>query len=186
MSPDAKYLSYLAPSKEDGVYNIFIKTLPAPGAAPPPAGLSLFAFQGTDRDRRVTDDKLRGISNYQWTEDGTGILYIQDKNGDEQNHLYYIPLSAVKEEGKPPAPVDLTPFPGVKAAGIRTSKRFPDVVFIGLNRRAPERFDMYRLDLPTRKLTLEMVNPGGITGWMMDYDFKIRVGLFVSSPVLCI
>jgi len=136
----------------------------------------------------VTNDTHRGISTYVWTEDGAGILYIQDKDGDENEHLYLVPLSAIisslssstaggssSSKQQPPQAIDLTPFPGVKASGILLSKRFPDVLYIGLNRRDSEVFDMYRLDLPTRKLTLDTVNPGEITSWLLNHDFQIKV-----------
>lgn len=65
-------------------------------------------------------------------------------------------------------------------AGIVSSKRFPEKLFIGLNKRDPEVFDMYSLNLITRKLDLDIVNPGDITSWLLDYDFNIRVGTRVE------
>lgn len=61
------------------------------------------------------------------------------------------------------------------AAGIVSSKRFPHLLYIGLNKRDPEVFDMYSLDLRNRKLVLYMVNPGDVTSWLYDYNFKIQV-----------
>jgi hypothetical protein len=34
---------------------------------------------------------------------------------------------------------------------------------------------MYSLDVPTRKLTLDTINPGDVTSWIFDYNFKIKV-----------
>jgi hypothetical protein len=34
---------------------------------------------------------------------------------------------------------------------------------------------MYSLDIPTRKLTLDTINPGDVSSWIFDYDFKIKV-----------
>lgn len=34
---------------------------------------------------------------------------------------------------------------------------------------------MYALDVPTRTLTLDTVNPGDVSSWIFDYHFKIKV-----------
>lgn len=34
---------------------------------------------------------------------------------------------------------------------------------------------MYALDVPTLTLTLDTVNPGDVSSWIFDYDFKIKV-----------
>lgn len=61
----------------------------------------------------MTFDQKRGVTAYSWSEDGGSILYLQDNNGDENDHLYIVPLTG---NGQPKA-TDLTPFKGVKAAG---------------------------------------------------------------------
>lgn len=70
-------------------------------------------MQGVNGDRAVTFDQTRGITTFSWSEDGSSILYLQDNNGDENDHLYVVALNVT---GRPKS-VDLTPFPGVKAAG---------------------------------------------------------------------
>ena len=70
--------------------------------------------QGVEVDRQVTFDQTRGITTFSWSEDGKSILYLQDNNGDENDHLYVVALNV---SGQPKA-VDLTPFEGVKAAGV--------------------------------------------------------------------
>jgi hypothetical protein len=37
-------------------------------------------------------------------------------------------------------------------------------------------FDLYKVDLKARRLTLEVVNPGDVTSFLVDYDFNVRVG----------
>lgn len=73
---------------------------------------------------QVTFDQGRGVTAYSWAEDGSAIFYIQDNNGDENDHLYMVPLATLKK-GQPSKPIDLTPFAGVKASSIVSSKRFP-------------------------------------------------------------
>ena len=87
-----------------------------------------------------------------------------------------VPVADALKAGakKAPAAIDLTPFPGVKASGIIASKQVKDVLYIGLNRRNASIFDIYRLDIPSRRLTLEIVNPGDVLGWVTDFQFNIK------------
>lgn len=73
----------------------------------------------------MTFDKERGVTSFSWAEDGSAIYFIQDTNGDENDHLYMVPLSSLKPNGQAVKPIDLTPFKGVKASTIIGSKRFP-------------------------------------------------------------
>jgi hypothetical protein len=129
LSPDGKLLAYIKPDAASGTANIFVRKLPPQGARPSrsegfESEISIFARDGTDSDVQITFDSDQGVSSYSWTEDGGSVVFIQDKDGDENFHLY---LSSVNN---PAAAIDLTPFPGVKAEGIVSSERFPDRMFI--------------------------------------------------------
>lgn len=76
-------------------------------------------------ERQVTFDRDRGVTAFSWAEDGSAVYYIQDTNGDENDHLHMVPLSSLRPDGRPVKAVDLTPFKGVKASTIIGSKRFP-------------------------------------------------------------
>jgi hypothetical protein len=67
------------------------------------------------------------VTAFSWAEDGSAVYFIQDTNGDENDHLYMVPLSSLTPNGQPVKPIDLTPFKGVKASTIIGSKRFPGV-----------------------------------------------------------
>jgi hypothetical protein len=54
----------------------------------------------------------------------------------------------------------------------------------GLNKRDASVFDLYRLDTDTFSLTLDTVNPGDVSNWLLDYDFQVRVRLGCCA-VLC-
>jgi hypothetical protein len=82
------------------------------------------------RNLQVTFDKQRGVTAFSWAEDGSAVFYIQDTNGDENDHLYMVPLSSLKSNGQPVKAIDLTPFKGVKASTIIGSKRFPSTPFL--------------------------------------------------------
>jgi len=149
ISPDGAHLSWLAPSQK-GVLNVWVQPADL-GAAP----------------RQVTADTERGIRRHHWSEDGRRILYLQDEGGDENWHLYAVDLegSAVR---------NLTPFDGVRAENLITDPVRPKQVLVGLNRRDPSVFDMYRIDLESGDLTLDTKNPGDVTGWLTDAQFHIR------------
>ena len=68
ISPDGKRLAYLAP--DQGVLNVWIRTI------------------GEKDDHPVTKDRNRGIRSYSWADNNTHVLYIQDKGGDENWHVY--------------------------------------------------------------------------------------------------
>ena len=57
--------------------------------------------------RPVTHDTGRGIRFYGWAYTNDHILYIQDKNGDENWRLYAVDLAGGVR--------DLTPYEGVQA-----------------------------------------------------------------------
>jgi dipeptidyl aminopeptidase/acylaminoacyl peptidase len=155
ISPDGQTLAYLAPSP-DGVMNIWVQTL------------------GKDDAKLASRDTHRGIGTYQWAHDGRHILYIQDKDGDENWHLYATDLHSGSTR-------DLTPYPGAAADAILTDRNHPDEVLVSLNKRDPTTFDMYRVKLSTGELTLEVENPGDVTEWATDSDFHIRAAVALDG-----
>jgi len=61
VSPDGKTLAWIAPSKENDVLNVWVRSLGA-------------ECKG---DRMVTSDAHRGIRIFLWAEDSQSILYLQ-------------------------------------------------------------------------------------------------------------
>lgn len=144
LSPDGKYLSYLAPSAAENVLNVFVKLTNEP----------------LENARMITDDKSRGIRMFRWAEDSETILYMQDFKGDENFHLWSI---NVKDEDA--LCKDLTPGENIKVSNLMTNKRFPNEILIGTNQRDKKCFDMYRCEYKTGgKLTLDTQNPGDVVG----------------------
>jgi dipeptidyl aminopeptidase/acylaminoacyl peptidase len=146
VSPNGKHWAYLAP--DQGVLNVWVG--PEGGTAKP-----------------LTQDRGRGVRNYLWAEDQRSILYIQDKDGDENWHLYQTDIETGTTR-------DLTPYPGVQAQIVGTEPKFPDQILVALNDRDPRAHDVYRLDLKTGARTLEATNPGDVIGWLPDQSFNIR------------
>src|SRR6266511_3929723 len=120
ISPDGRRVAWLAPV--DGVLNVWVGHLGAGDAAP------------------VTGDRERGVRDYRWAHDDRHLLYVQDRGGDEDWHLYAVDLDGGETR-------DLTPFDGVQAQLVADGKRFPGRVLVGLNRDNPELHDVYRVEL---------------------------------------
>jgi len=148
ISPDGEQLAWLAPDK-NGVVNVWIGSI------------------DRTKERAVTNETHRPIEWYTWAGDSKHILYLQDNAGDEINHLFSADLTNNKVR-------DLTPFPGVRAQNVLTDLQHPTFVLVALNRRDPQAFDMYRVDLETGAVTLEATNPGDVLTWTTDNDFVIR------------
>src|SRR5687767_10135466 len=71
LSPDGARLAYAAPNAF-GVLQVWVRTL------------------GAEDDRVVTDDRRRGIRIFAWAHDGTHVLFLQDRDGDESWHVYAV------------------------------------------------------------------------------------------------
>jgi dipeptidyl aminopeptidase/acylaminoacyl peptidase len=155
ISPDGNSLAWIAP--RDGVLNLWVA---------PVGGES-----GVDWAvaRPVTADTDRGIRMFAWAHDGRHLLYVQDVGGDENWRLYDVdPESGVRR--------DLTPFEGIHATIIGTSKRRPDEVLVGINADNPQLHDVYRLHLASGELVKEIENPG-YAGWLADEDLVVRCAI---------
>ena len=153
ISPDARRISYLKPYRDK--LNIFVREL------------------GSDEERRVTADTVRPVQGYFWSVDGDRILYVQDKGGNENFHVYSVPLAGA---GVPEA-TDLTPFENVRAFIFAVPDETPDRILVGLNRRDPSLFDAYWLDLESGELTMAAENPGNFGGMLLDHEQKVRLGV---------
>jgi dipeptidyl aminopeptidase/acylaminoacyl peptidase len=148
LSPDGGRLGYVAPS-DKGVANVWVEDV------------------GGGKRRMVTQDARRGIYAFQWAPDGRHVLYQQDRDGDENWHLYAADLDTGLVR-------DLTPFLGIRVQNVLTDYRHPTQVLAGLNVRDRRVFDMYRIDLTTGAVTPDTRNPGDVLSWVTDGDFVIR------------
>jgi len=151
LSPDGRYVSYLAPL--DGLLNIWVA----------PAGDIAAA-------KSITQDRKRGIQQHFWSYDGKHVLYLQDQAGDENWRLH-----AARADGS--GDRDLTPIDGVQARVIGLSYRRPDVVLVGLNNRAPEWHDVYEVDITTGTRKLVEQNDDEFADYVADLDLSPRVAL---------
>ena len=157
LSPDGTRLAWIAP--HEGILNVWV----APVRAVSDEAVDWSAA------RVVTDDRDRGIRRFAWAHDGRHLLYMQDTGGDENWRLHDVNLETMQRR-------DLTPFEKVQAQIVAMNKRFPTQILVGLNRDDPRLHDIFRLDLLTGNLTLEVKNPGFV-GWLADEDMIVRAGL---------
>jgi dipeptidyl aminopeptidase/acylaminoacyl peptidase len=155
LSPDGKRLGWLAPDTNN-VLQVWVKTV------------------GQNDDKIVTADKKRGIRQYFWAKDNRTLLYLQDSDGDENFHVYGVDLDSGNVR-------DYTPFQGVRAQVADLNSDFPNEVLVELNLRQRSLFDVYRLNLRNGALELDTQNPGDVSGWITDAQFRVR-GAQVATP----
>jgi len=160
ISPDGKMISYLA--KYNGVKNVWVKNI------------------GENNDRVVTEslEKVPGggaqqVSNdikyYFWHWNSSCIFYLCDKNNDG-SHLYLKDLQT-KEE------INLTPFEGLIVGSILSYPRQnSNEILISTKKRDSKfiDFDVCKVNLETKEISLIEVNSGNILNWIPDVNNKIR------------
>ncbi len=149
ISPDGKRLAYL--SSVEGVLNVWVAPVSDLAKAKP-----------------VTHDKKRGIRVYRWAFTNDHLLYMQDKDGDENWHLHTVDLKTNADQ-------DLTPIEGAQARIEALSYRIPNEVLVGLNDRDKRYHDLHRVNLLTGARKLVQKNDG-FASFAVDDDFKVRIG----------
>jgi dipeptidyl aminopeptidase/acylaminoacyl peptidase len=148
ISPDGAQLAFLAPL--DGVLNVWVAPVDDLEAA-----------------RAITKDTHRGIRNFFWAYTNQHVLYSQDKNGDEDFHVYSVNLMTDEI-------VDLTPLKQISARVTEVSEKFPEEVLVGINDRGEHQLhDVYRVNIVTGERQLVQLNPG-FAGFVTDDDYNIR------------
>ncbi len=149
LSPDGKRLAYLSPH-DNGNQAIWVREFKS------------------HRSNPVTPKNMHHIKHYFWL-DATNLGYLQDNQGDENQHVWKIDINTGTL-------TDLTPFQGVKAVNPIVTKAS---LLVGLNRRTPQVFDMYRIDIQTGSIRLDTQNPGDVihllgNEWIADHNGVIR------------
>lgn len=149
LSPDGSHIAFLAPL--NGVLNVWVAPIENPDAARP-----------------VTRDTGRGIRIFFWAYTNRHILYLQDKNGDENWRIYSVDLTTDQTR-------DLTPLEGVQAQIYRVSYKLPTEILIGLNDRDSHMHDVYRLNIGTGERTLVVKNTQGFVSFLSDESYTVRL-----------
>jgi dipeptidyl aminopeptidase/acylaminoacyl peptidase len=147
LSPDGTMLSFLQPWESR--MNIFVR---------PTAG---------GEAKRVTSEKARDIRDYAW-KGNKFLVYAMDDKGDENFHIKRVDLKGGEAK-------DLTPFPKVRSEIIDDLADISETdLLITLNKRNPEVFDAFRLNVATGEMKLVAENPGKVDRWITDHTGVIR------------
>ncbi len=155
LSPDGKYYAYMAPYKDR--LNVFVQEIGKADAV------------------MLTSDTARSISGFLWG-NNSRILYLKDTGGDENFKLFGVDVNGGNLKG-------LTDFDKVRTTIIDDLPEIDEYVIVGLNKRNPQVFDPYRLNINTGDMTLLAENPGNITSWITDHDGKLRLAVSISDGI---
>jgi len=147
LSPDGKHIAFMMPWEKR--LNIHVQKI------------------GEEKVTKVTAATERDISGYFWA-NNSRLVYLQDKAGNENFHAY-----AVNIDGSNPK--ELTPFDNVRVQLIDDLEDIEEEMLIGMNKRNPRIFDVYRININTGEMKMIAKNPGNIQGWVTDNEGKLRV-----------
>jgi dipeptidyl aminopeptidase/acylaminoacyl peptidase len=124
---------------------------------------------GEDKEVRITSATERDIAGFIWAGNDR-IAYVQDKGGNENFHLFAVNIdgSDLKE---------LTPFEGVRVSIVDDLEDEDEFMLIGMNKRDPRVFDVYRINIFSGDMEMIAENPGNIVGWQTDNAGKLRLAI---------
>lgn len=161
LSPDGRRLAWLEPvtlANEAGDdvrrMNLFTATI-GTGAFDPKSAVQRTAIAARD------------VAGYFWKGDDQ-LVYAMDQGGDENWRLFVVHA----DQGEPR---DLTPFDGVQCSIVDDLEERPGELLFQMNKRDPERFDVYHLDLASGAMRIVAENPGNVQSWATDHDGKLRL-----------
>lgn len=156
LSPDGKWVSFM--KEYEGIMNIWVKKSDEP----------------FEKARPLTDSKIP-LRGYFWTYDGKYILYVKDKDGDENLNIFSVDPMSQAQAGKVPESKNLTERKDVTARIFMVSRKNPDILMVGLNDRDKAWHDLYELKISTGELKLVYENKDRIGGYDFDWDENLRI-----------
>ena len=149
-SPNGQYLSYKE-RDANGKSHVFIKNT------------------ATNEVKRIIEEKDELIRGYNWA-GNTRLIYMQDKGGDENFHIYAVDLDGTNKK-------DLTPYDGVKASISKMLKEQPDYMIVEMNKDNREVFEPYKINIKTGEMVKlfenkDLANPIG--GFDFDKNGNLK------------
>ena len=150
LSPNGKYIAYMK-RRKSGERDLYLKET---------------ATQKETLLKKQEEDLIRGFS---WANNDR-ILYLQDKGGDENYHVYGVDVTG--ENSK-----ELTPFEGVRVNIIEGLKEDEDHVIVQMNKDNLQQEEPYRLNINTGEVTkLYTVQAGDppVAGYNFDRKGNLR------------
>ena len=155
LSPDGNYITFS--SAWENRSNIFVKKM---GDESEPV--------------RVSSSKDRDIAGSFWKDDT--LLYVKDKGGDENFHIYSTTFNGTEEK-------DLTPYTNVTVGLLSSLQGVKDEILIMMNKEDATVFDVYKLNVKTGETTHVAKNPGNISNWLADRNGEVRVAVASDGVV---
>ncbi|MBD8522770.1 S9 family peptidase [Lysinibacillus fusiformis] len=149
LSPDGNYITFA--SAWENRSNVFVKKM-----------------NDNSEPVRVSNSKDRDIAGFFWKDDA--LLYLKDKGGDENFHIYSTTFNGSVEK-------DLTPYPNVTVGILDSLQGVKDEILIMMNKEDATVFDVYKLNVKTGNTTHVAKNPGNITNWLADRNGNVRVAV---------
>ncbi|MDZ5761384.1 alpha/beta hydrolase family protein [Lyticum sinuosum] len=178
ISPNGDYLSYSAPYNK--VMNIYVISVDkfsdlekTYNSLESKENRKSWMSDLIKNSKIITKSTDRPIINYFWTEDSKYIVYLLDKDGDENHGMYFFDPHSGEE-------VFRIVEPGVKFNPLLNSKKYPNILLFASNGRRKDLFDIYKLD--TKKWEKELlITNDKYSNFIFDDDLNLRFGDFSLS-----
>ena len=149
LSPQGQYYAWLAPWED--MMNIHYKEV------------------DSDEEIRLTSETERSIYYTYWINDNT-LLYMKDVGGDENFQLLMVNVESRQVD-------TLFAEQGIRAEVLDVLYDRQDEIIITVNKRNPQVFDPYLVNIKTGEMKMLAENPGNIISWMTDHDGVVRMGV---------
>jgi dipeptidyl aminopeptidase/acylaminoacyl peptidase len=160
LSPNGQYIAFLKPW--NNTRNVWVKKTEEPFSAA----------------KLVTAEKKRPVPDFFWTHDSQYILFVQDKEGDENYNVYAVNPAEPPAVGQDaPAARNLTDAKGARAFIYSVPKKDPDTIYVGLNDRDAAWHDVYKVTISNGQRTLLRKNSEKIAGWVFDLAGNLRLAV---------
>jgi len=155
ISPDGRFIAFR--QKYNGVMNIWVKK----------------KGDGFENARPLTQDE-RPIPGYFWSRDSSIILYVQDRNGDENFNLFTVDPEGESMDRGVPESRALTEYEGVQTRVIALPRKKPEYIVVGINDRDPALHDVHLINIKSGERELLYKNNHNIASWTVDDRGRIR------------